>query len=92
MVGVLSGIGGDRSAARVEGVRMRDSTETGGSATELSATDAWHGAAVGDEEYLRLIWDSCEVKFWTEGSEFGQHQRGRYPKKRQLAPASFYRW
>jgi len=34
---------------------MCNSTETGGSATELSATDAWHGAAVGDEAYVRLI-------------------------------------
>jgi hypothetical protein len=29
--------------------------ETGGSATELSVTDAWRGAAVGDEAYVRLI-------------------------------------
>ena len=34
---------------------MANSTETGGSATELSATDAWHGAAVGDEAYVSLI-------------------------------------
>src|SRR6202040_4433454 len=33
----------------------RDSTETGGSATELSATDAWRGAAVGDAMHIRLI-------------------------------------
>jgi hypothetical protein len=32
---------------------MSDSTETGGSATELSATDAWHGAAVDDVAYVR---------------------------------------
>ena len=42
---------------------MRDSTDTGGSATELSATDAWQGAAVGDEAYIRLIRTVCEVKF-----------------------------
>jgi NADH:ubiquinone oxidoreductase subunit H len=30
-------------------------TETGGSATELSATDAWRGAPVGDAIYIRLI-------------------------------------
>ena len=30
-------------------------TGAGGSATELSATDAWHGAAVGDELYVSLI-------------------------------------
>ena len=42
MVGFLSGTGSERSMAGVEGVwyGMRDSTETGGSATELSATDA----------------------------------------------------
>ena len=34
---------------------MCNSAETGGSATELSATDAWQGAAVGDEAHLRLI-------------------------------------
>jgi hypothetical protein len=33
---------------------MCDSTETGGSATELSVADAWHGAAVGDEAYVGL--------------------------------------
>jgi hypothetical protein len=33
----------------------RDSTETGGSATALSATDAWRGAAVGDATHIRLI-------------------------------------
>jgi len=33
----------------------RDSTETGGSATELSATEAWRRAAVGDATHVRLI-------------------------------------
>jgi hypothetical protein len=41
----------------------RNSTETGGSAIELSATDAWQGADVGDEAYVRLIRKVCEVKF-----------------------------
>jgi hypothetical protein len=43
MVGLpVGGTGGERSMAGVEGVwyGMCDSTETGGSATELSATDA----------------------------------------------------
>lgn len=31
--------------------------------TELSATDAWQGAAVGDEAYIRLVRKVCEVKF-----------------------------
>jgi hypothetical protein len=33
----------------------RDSIETGGSATALSATDAWRGAAVDDAKYISLI-------------------------------------
>jgi hypothetical protein len=43
--------------AGVEGVEygICDSPETGGSATELSATDAWHLAVVGNEVYVRLI-------------------------------------
>jgi hypothetical protein len=51
--------------ARVDGVQhgMGHSTETGGSATELSATDAWRSAAVGDEPYVRLIRTVYEVKF-----------------------------
>ena len=34
---------------------MRYSAETGGSVTGLSATNAWHGAAAGDDAYVRLI-------------------------------------
>ena len=43
--------------AGVEGVEFGicDSPETGGSTTELSATDAWHEAVVGDGVYVRLI-------------------------------------
>ena len=53
-VGALSGTAGERSMAGGEGVQygMCDSTEAGGSATELSATDAWHEAADGGESYL----------------------------------------
>ena len=45
MVGPLSATGDERSMAGVETVSygMCVSTETGGSATGLSATDAWHG-------------------------------------------------
>ena len=39
------------------------STETGGSATGLSATDAWHGAAVGDDAYVRLISAVARLSF-----------------------------
>jgi hypothetical protein len=63
-VGVLSAVGGKRSMG-IAGVqyRMSASSETGGSATELSATDAWHGAAVDDLAYVQLIRNNCEVKF-----------------------------
>jgi hypothetical protein len=45
MVRPLSGTEGERSMTIVETVSygMCVSTETGGSATGLSATDAWHG-------------------------------------------------
>jgi hypothetical protein len=59
MARFLSGAKGERSTVEgtVEGMSygMCASTETGGSATGLSATDAWHGAAVGDDAYVRLI-------------------------------------
>ena len=57
MVRVLSGTRCGRSIAVVGGVQydMCGSTETGGSATELSAADAWYRTAVGDEAYVRLI-------------------------------------
>jgi hypothetical protein len=63
-VGVLSGAGGKRSMG-ITGVRYRvcASSETGGSATELSATDAWHEAAVDDEPYLRLIRTIARLTF-----------------------------
>jgi hypothetical protein len=72
--GVLFGTGGDRSIAGVEGMQfvMCDSTETGGSATELSATDAWHEAAVGDEAYVRLIGTVARSNFRQKGSELGR--------------------
>ena len=63
MVGPLSGTKGERSMVEGVSCAMCVSTETGGSATGLSATDAWHGAAVGDDAYVRLIGASCEVKF-----------------------------
>jgi hypothetical protein len=54
MVGPLSGTKGERSMIEGASCAMCVSTETGGSATGLSATDAWHGAAVDDDEYVRL--------------------------------------
>jgi hypothetical protein len=63
MVGPLSGTKGDR--LMVEGVScgMSVSTETGGSATGLSATDAWHEAAVSDDGYVRLIGAVTRLSF-----------------------------
>ena len=42
---------------------IRYSAETGGSATGLSATNAWHGAAVGDDGYVRLIGAVARLSF-----------------------------
>ena len=42
---------------------MRVSAETGGSATGLSATNAWHGAAVDDDVYVRLIGAVARLSF-----------------------------
>src|SRR5450631_1037822 len=42
---------------------MHYSAETGGSATGLSATNAWHGAAVGDGGYVRLIGAVARLSF-----------------------------
>jgi hypothetical protein len=42
---------------------MCNSTETGGSATELSATDAWHEAVVDDDSYVRLIKTIARLSF-----------------------------
>src|ERR1700688_945186 len=63
MVGPLSGTKGERSM--VEGVSrgMCVSTETGGSATGLSATNAWHGAVVGDDAYVRPIRTVARLSF-----------------------------
>jgi hypothetical protein len=65
MVRPLSGAEGERSMTIVETVSygMCVSTETGGSATGLSATDAWHGAAVGDDTYVRLISAVARLSF-----------------------------
>ena len=55
----------------------------GGSATELSATDAWHGAAVDDEAYVRLIRTVARSSFTQKarnlepkGSVFRRSQTG----------------
>ena len=63
MVGPLSGTKGER--AMVEGLSydMRNSAETGGSATGLSATDAWHEAAVSDDGHVRLFGAVTRLSF-----------------------------
>ena len=63
--GVLSGTSSGPSIAGVESAYwvMCDSTETGGSATELSVADAWQGAAVGDEAYVSLIRTVARTNF-----------------------------
>ena len=65
MVGPLSGTMGERAMAGVAGLLydMRYSAETGGSATGLSATDAWHGAVVGDDGHVRLISAVARLSF-----------------------------
>jgi hypothetical protein len=74
--GVLSGTNSGPSIAGVEGAywAMCDSTETGGSATELSATNAGIAIAIADQGYVIPIRTVCEVKSWIERSEFGQHR------------------
>jgi hypothetical protein len=65
MVRPLSGPKDERSMTTVETVSygMCVSTETGGSATGLSATNAWHGAVVGDDAYVRLIGAVARLSF-----------------------------
>ena len=55
--GVLSGTSGghSRGGLRACDTAWRDSTEAGGSATELSVTDAWRVAAVSDATHIGLI-------------------------------------
>ncbi len=63
MVGLLSVTRCERSMVEGVSCAMCVSTETGGSAKELSATDAWHGAAVSDAVYVRLIGAVTRLSF-----------------------------
>src|SRR5580700_2575068 len=63
MVGPLSGTRCERSMVEGVSCAMCVSTETGGSAKGLSATDAWHGAAVSDDAYVRLIGAVARLSF-----------------------------
>jgi hypothetical protein len=59
------------------------STETGGSATGLSATDAWHGAAVGDDAYVRLISAVARLSFRQKAQNVDSTNGRRYPRKKK---------
>ena len=63
MVGPLAGTKGDRPTAQGGWYGMCVSTESGGSATGFSATNAWHGAVVGDDAYVRLIRTVARLSF-----------------------------
>ena len=68
---------------------MCDSTETGGSATELSATDADTGPLVGDEGYVRLTSIVARSSFIQKARNLGITKGVSIQKRRgQLAPAS----
>src|ERR1700726_2525153 len=71
---------------------MCDSTETGGSATELSATDAWHGAAVGDEAYVRPIGKVARLNFRQKARNLHSTEEVNSQKKGQLANESSSSW
>ena len=63
MVGPLSGTKSERSMVEGLSYDICYSAETGGSATGLSATNAWHGAAVDDDVYVRLIGAVARLSF-----------------------------
>jgi hypothetical protein len=70
--------------AGVEGVSygMRDSAETGGSATGLSATDAWHEAAAGDDAYVGLIRTVARLSFRQKAQNLDSTKGGNIQKRR----------
>ena len=63
MVGPLSVTKGERLMVDGASYGMCVSTEAGGSATGLSATNAWRGAVVGDDAYVRLIRTVARLSF-----------------------------
>jgi hypothetical protein len=85
MVRPLSATGDERSMAGVETVSydMCVSTETGGSATGLSATNAWHGAAVGGDAYVRLIGAVTRLSFRQNARNLHSTKRGQYCKTKR---------
>ena len=83
MVGPLSGTKGERLMVEGLSYGMRYSAETGGSAHRLSATDAWHRAAAGDDAYVRLIGAVARLSFrqnaWNMDSADGGYNRSSGP-------------
>jgi hypothetical protein len=84
MVGRPSGTKGER--AMVSGVCMCVSTETGGSATGLSATNARHGAAVGDDVYVILISAVARLSFSQKARNLDSINGGDIQKRRETRP------
>jgi hypothetical protein len=85
MVRPLSGAKGERSMAGVEGLSygMRVLAETGGSATGLSATDAWHQAAVSDDAYVGLIRTVARLSFRQKAQNLASTNGGDIRKRRR---------
>jgi len=86
MVGPPSGTRCERSM--IEGVlcAMCVSTETGGSATGLSVTNAWHGAAVSDDEYVRLMSAVARLSFRQKARNLDSTNGGDIQKRREIRP------
>jgi len=84
MVGSLSGANDERSM--VSGVCMCVSTETGGSATRLSVTNAWHGAAVSDDGYVRLMSAVARLSFRQKARNLDSTNGGDIEKRREIRP------
>jgi hypothetical protein len=93
MVRPLSGPKGERSITTVDIVSygMCVSTEIGGSATGLSATNAWHGAVVGDDAYVRLISAVARLSFRQKARNLDSLNGGNIARPsppRNFVPAS----
>jgi hypothetical protein len=87
MVGPLSVTKGERSMAGVEGLScgMRVLAETGGSATGLSATDAWHGATVSDDVDVGQIGTVARLSFRQKAQNLDSTNGGNIQKDTKLS-------
>jgi hypothetical protein len=79
MVRALSAAKGERAMTGVGGLSYgtRYSAETGGSSTGLSATNAWHGAAAGDDGHVRLIGAVARLSFGQKALNLDSPNWGR---------------